>query len=251
MKPVRILLAAFVLLAGKAHARAELADLSIFDRTEGRRLQAHWHEGRAYVVGKPGNEYRITVRNRLREDVLAVVSVDGVNVVTGQTADPLQAGYVISPHGSIDIQGWRRSLQQTAAFYFTSLADTYAARTGRPDNVGVIGIALFRKRHTPPPNRIGRNEGRAEGRAEPLSRDRAAAAIGTGHGRHEGSLAHYVDFERASSTPAELITLYYDSRANLVAKGIIRDAVPVAPHPRPFPGFVPDPAGSGRGSAAG
>lgn len=248
MKPVRILLALLVLLAGRAHARAELADLSIFDRTDGRRLQVHWHEGRAYVVGKPGNEYRITVRNRLREDVLAVVSVDGVNVITGQTADPLQAGYVISPLGRIDIQGWRRSLQQTAAFYFTSLADAYAARTGRPDDVGVIGIALFRKRHTPPPNPIGRHEGRAE----PLSRDRAAEAqIGTGHGRHESSHAYYVDFERASSTPAELITLYYDSRANLVAKGIIRDAVPVAPYPRPFPGFVPDPAGSRRGSAAG
>jgi len=250
MQPVRILLAALVLLGGEAHARAELADLSIFDRTEGRRLQVHWHEGRAYVAGKPGNEYRITVRNRLREEVLAVVSVDGVNVVTGQTADPLQAGYVISPHGSIHIQGWRRSLQQTAAFYFTSLTDTYAVRTGRPDNVGVIGIALFRKRHTPPPNAIGGDEGRAEGLAEPLSRDRAAEAkIGTGHGRHESSHAYYVDFERASSTPAELITLYYDSRANLVAKGVIRDAV--APYPRPFPGFVPDPAGSGRGSAAG
>lgn len=236
MKPVRILLAALSLLAGQAHARAELADLSIFDRTEGRRLQVHWHEGRAYVVGKPGNEYRIAVRNRLGEDLLAVVSVDGVNVVTGQTADPSQGGYVISPQGRLDIQGWRRSLHQTAAFYFTSLADSYAARTGRPDNVGVVGLALFRKRHTPSPSPIGR--------AEPLSRDRAAEArIGTGHGRHETSHAYYADFERASSTPAQVITLYYDSRANLIARGVIRDAVPVAPHPRPFPGFVPDPAG--------
>jgi hypothetical protein len=236
MKPVRILLAALVLFAGKVHARGELADLTVFDRTEGRRLQVHWHEGRAYVVGKAGNEYRIAVRSRLREDLLAVVSVDGVNVVTGQTADPSQSGYVISPRGRLDIQGWRRSLHQTAAFYFTSLADAYAARTGRPDNVGVIGVALFRKRHTPAPSPIGR--------AEPLSRDRAAEArIGTGHGRHESSPAHYVGFERASSTPAQVITLYYDSRANLVARGVIRDAVPVAPHPRPFPGFVPDPAG--------
>ena len=244
MKPVRILLTALVLLGGEAQARGELAELSIFDRTEGRRLQVHWHEGRAYVVGKPGNEYRIALRNRLREDLLAVVSVDGVNVVTGQTADTSQSGYVISAHGRVDIQGWRRSLQQTAAFYFTSLPDSYAARTGRPDDVGVIGIALFRKRHAPPPAPIGR--------AEPLAKDRAAEArIGTGHGRYESSPAHYVDFERASSTPAQVITLYYDSRANLVARGVIRDTVPVAPYPRPFPGFVPDPAGSGRGSAPG
>jgi hypothetical protein len=69
------------------------------------------------------------------------------------------------------------------------------------------------------------------------------APLGTGHGRHETSPAHYVNFERATSTPAEVISLYYDSRANLVASGVIRDPIPVAPYPRPFPGFVPDPAG--------
>lgn len=236
MKPVRMLLAALLLIAGKALAHGGLADLSIYDRTEGKRLQVHWHEGRAYVAGKPGNEYRIALRNRAREDLLAVVSVDGVNAVTGQTADPSQSGYVLSPHGRLDIQGWRRSLSQTAAFYFTSLPDAYAARTGRADNVGVIGVALFRKRHTPPPAPLGG--------AEPLSRDRAAEAqVGTGHGRHETSQAYYMGFERASHSPAEVITLYYDSRASLIAKGVIRDALPVAPYPRPFPGFVPDPAG--------
>jgi hypothetical protein len=52
-----------------------------------------------------------------------------------------------------------------------------------------------------------------------------------------------VNFERASSAPAEVVTLYYDSRQNLVARGVIREPVPVAPlpYPRPFPGFVPDP----------
>ena len=130
-----------LLLAGKVLAHGGLADLSVYDRTEGRQLQVYWHEGRAYVVGKPGNEYQISVRNRLREDLLAVVSVDGVNVITGQTADPRQSGYALSPRGRIDIQGWRRNLSQTAAFYFTSLPDAYAARTGRPGK----GISPARK----------------------------------------------------------------------------------------------------------
>ena len=244
MKPVRMLLAATLLLAGKALAHGGLADLSVYDRTEGKQLQVYRHEGRAYVVGKPGNEYQITVRSRLREDVLAVVSVDGVNVITGQTADPQQSGYVLSPRGRLDIQGWRRNLSQTAAFYFTSLPDSYAARTGRPDHVGVIGVALFRKRQTPPA---------PIGEAGPMSRDRAAAdQIGTGHGRHETSPAYYVPFERATSVPAETIALYYDTRANLVARGVIRDAVPVAPSPQPFPAhpvpaFAPDPPGKAAG----
>jgi hypothetical protein len=244
MKPVRMLLAAMLLLAGKVLAHGGLADLSVYDRTEGRQLQVYWHEGRAYVVGKPGNEYQISVRNRLREDLLAVVSVDGVNVITGQTADPRQSGYALSPRGRIDIQGWRRNLSQTAAFYFTSLPDAYAARTGRPDNVGVIGVALFRKKQAPPPAPIGE--------AAPSSRDRGPAQIGTGHGRHETSQAYYVQFERATSTPAETIALYYDTRASLVARGVIRDGVPIAPYPQPFPAhpfpaFVPDPPGKAAG----
>src|SRR3954466_4601079 len=132
------LVLAAMLCAGGAAAHGGMADLSVYDRTEGRRLAVHWHEGRAYVVGKPGNEYQVSVRNRLREDVLAVVSVDGVNVVSGETAHPGQTGYVLDAFRNYDILGWRKSMAETAAFYFTALPDSYAARTGRPDNIGVI-----------------------------------------------------------------------------------------------------------------
>lgn len=234
MKPVHILLAAALLCAGRAAAQGGLADVSVYDRTEGKRLQVYWHEGRAYVAGKPGNEYQVSLRNRQREEILAVVSVDGVNVITGESANPSQSGYVLSPRGRLDIQGWRRSLSQTAAFYFTSLADSYAARTGRAHDVGVIGVALFRKKPPLPAAPMAREEAAADS-AKPAERQ-----LGTGHGRHETSHAYYVGFERATSAPAEIITLYYDSHANLVARGIVREAVT---HPRPFPGFVPDPAG--------
>jgi hypothetical protein len=131
------------------------------------------------------------------------------------------------------------------------LPDSYAARTGRPNDVGVIGVALFRKKLASPPAPISGAEpaARAEqggGMRGSVSADSVRPVeeqLGTGHGRHETSHAYYVGFERATSAPAEVITLYYDSRANLLARGIIRDGVPVAPHPRPFPGFVPDPAG--------
>ena len=60
-----------------------IADIQIFDRAENRQLSGYWHEGNAYVVGKPGNEYQVSVRNRAGTDLLTVVSVDGVNVVSG------------------------------------------------------------------------------------------------------------------------------------------------------------------------
>lgn len=228
MKTPKIVVAAVTLLACAPAFAQRLADVSVYDRSEGRWLQVYRHEGRTYVVGKPGHEYQIRVTNRLREDLLAVVSVDGVNVITGESAQPAQSGYVVSPRGSVEIQGWRKNLSQTAAFYFTSLPDSYAARTGRPDDVGVIGIALFRRKA-------------AASISDAPAPARAESSMGTGHGRREHSPAVRVTFERATSAPAEMLTLYYDSYANLVARGVVREPPQVTP--RPFPGFVPDPQG--------
>ena len=79
-----IFLAAF---AGQAGAVGTLAEITIFDRVENRVLPVYQHEGRYYVAGKPGNEYTINVRNRQSGDILTVVSVDGVNAISGETAN--------------------------------------------------------------------------------------------------------------------------------------------------------------------
>jgi hypothetical protein len=245
MKLLKGVIAALaVATAAPAAAVGSLADLTVYDRTEGKRLPVYWHQGRAYVVGKPGNEYQVSLRNRVGDDLLAIVSVDGVNVVTGETASPAQSGYILAPRGGTDVLGWRKSLSETAAFYFTALADSYAGRTGRPDNVGVIGVALFRKkseRIAPIAPRPFRDDARSSAGAA-AEAAQPEAQLGTGHGRREASYAQYVDFERATSSPAEVVTLYYDSYANLVARGIVRETAPLAPLPRPFPGFVADPA---------
>ena len=56
MKLMKGVIAALVLAtAAPAGAVGGLADLTVYDRTEGKRLAVYWQEGRAYVVGKPGN----------------------------------------------------------------------------------------------------------------------------------------------------------------------------------------------------
>jgi hypothetical protein len=237
---------ALVLAAGQALALGNFADVTLYDRVEQRTLPVYWHEGRAYVVGKPGNEYQITLRNRAGQDVLAVVSVDGVNVVSGETASASQSGYVIDTWKGMDIKGWRKSLSRTAAFYFTELPDSYAARTGRPENVGVIGVALFRRKVEEPPMSFnapfGLND-RADSAAGSVQAAPRAEekSLGTGHGRGETSQARYVGFERATAAPEEVIALHYDSYANLAARGVIRPEHS-RHEPQPFPArFVPDP----------
>jgi len=240
---------------------ASLAHVDVYDRTEGQTLETYRHRGRKYVIGQPGNEYAIRIRNTTGGRVLAVVSVDGVNVVTGETASPDQAGYVIEPGGYVNIQGWRKDLSRTAAFYFSDPGDAYATRTGRPDDLGVIGVAVFREREyrpylyerdkvAPPSPGAGRAESSAQ--EADTSRERntvlgapaAEPQLGTGHGRSEHSPVERVQFERASDRPDERVVIRYDRRDNLVAMGVLPARVYPWREPDPFPGsfgFVPDP----------
>ncbi len=228
-----------------------LVEVKLYDRTEGRVLPVYSSYGRDYVPGRPGNEYLIEIRNRTGQEVLAVPAVDGVNVITGETASPHQSGYVIGPWETTTIQGWRKSLDRTAAFYFTSPEDSYAGRTGRPDRLGEIEVAVFRRKE--PPRIMDKDyyqpgprqpQGRAESQSAPSMGEEG---LGTGDGRSEDSHARRVEFERATSYPEQTVTLHYDSYGNLLAQGVIpRDAYRPHRYAPGASGFVPDPPGAWR-----
>jgi len=265
--------------APPARASGNLVDLTVVDRSRGDVLSTWRHRGASWVAGRPGDRYAVRLANRTGGRVLVVLSVDGVNVVSGETASTGQTGYVLGPWASAEITGWRKSHSEAAAFYFTALPDSYAARTDRPDNVGVIGAAIFRERivqpvqrpfESQPPVASGRLDGsgnrqeperRAQGpgaaadasgerstaapaASPPAMRDRESLAksekLGTGHGEREYSPTTQTTFERASSQPAEIVQVRYDSYANLLTAGVIGRPRPPA-MPQPFPGFVPDP----------
>ena len=254
------LLTAALLTACASIADAgSLADVTIINRSTGERLQVYRHDDRMYVEGKTGDRYAVEMRNRTGSRILTVLSVDGVNAVTGQTAAASQSGYVLDPGNRAEIAGWRKDLSDVAAFYFTSIPDSYAARTGRPDNVGVIGVAVYREYVEPPraalevlpyaksaaAGRLSANDAAGAPAARsnmPDQRsDLAEKKLGTGHGERIYAPTYSTEFRRASSTPKEVITIYYDSRQNLIAQGII-NRYPMLPQPFPNSRFVPDPS---------
>ncbi len=277
--PLALALAA---LSVDAQAVGRLADVEIIDRSTGATLETHYSHGEYWVAGTPGARYSISIRSRLGIRLLAVGSVDGVNVVSGETAAWSQTGYVFEPYQGYEISGWRKSDRDVAAFEFTASPNSYAERTGRPANVGVIGVALFRERSpervaaladrltaipqagpppasAPPRAELPAAAGAARAAAESSAKatDSSEAMLGgiaapptprlgTGHGARESSYVTHTDFSRESEGPNEVIRIRYDSYPNLVAMGVIR--VPSQP-PRPnaFPEssgrFVPDPPG--------
>jgi hypothetical protein len=146
---MNLMLASMCALSATACARP-MVDLSVVDRDTGNTLPTYAQYGKRYVPGEPGHRYALRLSNHTSQRVMVVLSVDGVNAVTGQTAGADQAGYVLDPWQTTEIAGWRKSYSDIAQFVFTAIDDSYASRTGRPDNVGVIGMAVFRERAPEP-----------------------------------------------------------------------------------------------------
>ncbi|SEK38632.1 hypothetical protein SAMN05428989_0021 [Pseudoxanthomonas sp. GM95] len=243
----RVTLVLFALgCAPVLHAQS-LVQLSVVDRDSGRTLPEWPHRGERWIEGDPGHRYALRLTNLTGARVLVVVSVDGVNAVSGQDACVDQGGYVLAPWQTTEISGWRKSLQEVAAFVFTDLPDSYAARTGRPDNVGVIGLAAFRERAPAPvsvlPDPAAPERRNDAARAAAPAAEASKQTLGTGHGERQWAPVGRTTFVRDSARPQQRTQLRYDTRSRLIALGVLPVRRPLAvDRPQAFAdGFVPDP----------
>jgi len=190
---------------------------------DGRAVRVISHEGRLYLpVPQLGAEYEIRVSNRGSRRIEAVISVDGLSVVNGRPASERSMGYIVEAKGQVVFKGWRRDRDTVAAFTFTERENSYAARLGHRENLGVIGLMAFEE---------------ADVRTLPLefaqpktkNDTTASGGTGTGWGRDLDSRVIEVPFARSANKRS--ITIYYDTEQALRRLG-----VPVeGGYPKPFP----------------
>ncbi len=208
---------------------------------DGRPVRTIAHEGRVYLaVARLGQEYELRVWNHGPRRIAAVLSVDGLSVMHGRPASEADPGYVVTPHGSVVVKGWRRDRDTVAAFSFQPRDESYASRTGRPENVGVIGLVAFEELTRDPfPLPMEKRDGAPAFRMPGSGGVGGAGAVGgtgTGYGRDVGSSVYEVPFVRG---PRRLqVTYYYDT-----VEALRRAGVPVN-DPTPFPrtgDFAPPP----------
>ncbi len=218
-------------------------------------LRSFRHRGQTFVMGEHGDRYVIVVRNPTAQRVEAVVTVDGRDVINGRRGDFVRnRGYIVPAFGTTRIDGFRQSLDHVAAFRFGDPGSSYSSQMGTPQNVGVIGVAIFperRRRRIIAKDRAGRA-------AKPKSAPRSAEArrggadapgrLGTQWGEDRTSRVSQTRFVRLSNSPRQIITMRYDDAAGLRARGIEifpRRFRPIRPisSPQPFPnsGFAPPP----------
>lgn len=248
--------------------------------------QYHDRFGNTWIEARYGQDYSIKVENNDFRRVLAVISVDGLNVINGTHEDPdISPGYIINGNSSITIPGWLVDSNTVRSFYFENPNNTYASKTGSDmRNIGVIGCALFEEQrphfrvttsstfpyYTDWSNWSDKNKWNERNEITPYmasaehndagpyysysnevysssirntsfsksSSDQQIPSqqVGTGSGRKQQFSTQEENFYRGAK---HLLTLFYDTRDNLVDKGIIVEK----PQPRPFPisyGYCPD-----------
>jgi hypothetical protein len=251
--------------SGKDVVRGDAVEMWV--ESGGERLPIFRAEGKAYLLGRMGDPYEVVIENRSRDRVEVILSVDGRDAVSGREADfRANRGYVLDPGERTRVQGFRTSLEGVAAFEFTAVDESYSARMGTPQNVGVIGLAVFdeseeskergdaviagggedeEQRASPeaaPSYGAADSAKAAEGGAGEMAAP-SSPGLGTKYGHDIDSSATIVPFvRRDAEKPAELLTLYYDDRRGLEALGIELPPEEEAPRhrcgdgPNPFPG---------------
>ena len=117
----------------------------------GSRCKQYTHEGKTYIESKDGSKYTLEIKNNTGQRMLIVSSVDGLNVLSGESAGPNDSGYVVDPYSKVEIKGFRYSNDNVGAFEFTKKGDndSYAASKGDQKNCGVIGFRLFNEIYRP------------------------------------------------------------------------------------------------------
>ena len=98
--------------------------------------------GRFYVEARRGGRYAVALANRTGERVGVVLTVDGLNAISGGRDEGRGRMYVLDPWQRTTVRGWRTSLEEVRQFTFVDEQASYAARSGKAnEKMGWIEVA--------------------------------------------------------------------------------------------------------------
>jgi hypothetical protein len=177
---------------------------------------------KVYAEAVQGDYYSIIVRNLLNQRIGVVVAVDGRNIISGKQSwlRNDERMYILGPYGVGEFKGWRTSLDSINRFYFTDVADSYAAAFHDESAMGVIAVAAYPEvQRREDPADLSRVLPKSEQRAAPSAKAEREGA-GTGFGREEHSPVRVVAFN-PEATAAEKVYIKYEWRSTLCRQEII------------------------------
>jgi hypothetical protein len=220
------------------HADGKLVDVRVL--VDGLPAPLYLRPGtwdREYFQAFRGKSYSLQVTNNSGERVAVLMSVDGLNVVTGQASNlsSTEGMYVLSPWSTATISGWRSSLNDVRRFVFVDEEHSYASRTDQANgDMGWIRVLSFREQpqHVTwrdDQRRERSDEGGAKSQAAPApsagelrangTRPPDEGAPGTGWGDRRYDPVSQTEFT-AVANPTDQIVLRYEYASGLRALGI-------------------------------
>ena len=120
-------------------------------------VKEYHHNGKCFVEAKKGTEYTLKLKNNSSSRVMAVFSVDGVDVLKGEAADNADSGYIVNAYSTLVVKGFRIDNSTVAAFKFDEGNKSYAsiveqdgdvekAKKNPSKNNGVIGVRVWKEK---------------------------------------------------------------------------------------------------------
>lgn len=126
-----------------------------------RPVKEYYHKEKVFIEARKDYEYTLKFRNNNAKRVMAIFSVDGLEVLEGKEAAKAETGYIIEPFSSLDIKGFRIDENSVAAFKFNHTELSYSNTQGyavenpvtkqtdyikTTKNNGTIGVRVFEEK---------------------------------------------------------------------------------------------------------
>jgi len=208
--------------------------VSVTIEVEGRRapLYPAPDADRFYLEARAGARYAVSLTNRTRERVGVVLTVDGLNAISGLRDSGVGRMYVLGPWEETTVRGWRSSMTDVRQFTFVNERASYAARAGKANGrMGWIEVAVFREHRPFVTHPCGRRRSCGD---RPM--DRTMKPEGRELGEDEDRAAR--DEGRSDSAEAPSATVHERKRQDEAeSRGAERyRPAPRAPSAKSFPG---------------
>ena len=108
----------------------------------GKPVREYNYDQKTFLEGRPGSQYSLKLKNNSGKRVIAVISVDGLNVITGEPEDGDGAGYIVERYSSVDIKGFRHDMNSVGAFKFCEKSKSYCNSTKETKNNNPTNVRL-------------------------------------------------------------------------------------------------------------
>lgn len=232
----------------------------------GQSVREYCKNNKIYIEGKNSSNYSIKIKNNGFKKILAIPTVDGLSILNGKEASHNSPGYIIEGYNSITIDGWRTSNDNIAKFYFTNPEDSYRRKIDKKNNLGIIGVVIFREKETvdnsipytipyipfpkcptypiyPDPyapiflhkdSTYTDIQSKTMNANMNLNCNDSFENLGTGFGESKRSVVETIDFEKENIYDA-IFEIYYNTKKQLKKLGIDFHSKPEYISPQAFP----------------